>query len=157
MNKKVFIGIIVLVLCILVTGCFKEKEKPFTMICTTEKEKSGGSEFQTSVTYQFNKKQIVTEYSSVTTEKFNDKDTYETYKKSQIEMVSGEQTEFLSYSLEQYDDELKLVFIMELTNIDKNSKTKEEKEAIKAKTILEKNENNNAKCTLEGISRKQIK
>ena len=158
MKRKLLYALVALILAVGLTGCGKEKgDGTFTITCTTEKDNSTGIETQTVVTYHFNKEQYATDYSSATTQKFNDKEVYEEYKKAQEETVKDTTEENISYDLKSDDDAMTLVFTMNYKNIYASATTDEEKDSIKASKILKTNEELKATCKVEGIDKNNIK
>ena len=161
MKKHLLSIILVLSMVFILTGCNNKEEKElfsnseFTIICTTEKDESFGFENQDVITYAFDKYQYAVGYSVVTTQKFNNKDTYNEYKKAQIESSKDKSNKNISYDLKADDKKLTLVFTMTIKNF--NAKTEEEKNELKASTILKSNEEKNVKCTLKGIKRSELK
>ena len=156
MKKNKIIIITILILCIIATGCSK-KTGPFIMTCTTQKENENGIESQIVIKYNFNEEQIATEYTSTTTQIFKDKSVYELYKSSQEDTISSAKGDTVSYDLKSYDDEMKLIFTMKLSNLNSNSSSDKNKDIIKASKILKTNEKAKATCTFDGINRNQIK
>lgn len=156
MKKNKIIIITILILCIITTGCSK-KAGPFIMTCTTQKENENGIESQIVTKYNFNEEQIATEYTSTTTQIFKDKSVYELYKSSQEDTISSAKGDTVSYDLKSYDDEMKLIFTMKLSNLNSNSSSDKNKDIIKASKILKTNEKAKATCTFDGINRNQIK
>ena len=75
MKKIIFLVLILIVSFTVIVGCKGKnvEKKPFTMICTTKKDKSKNIETQIVVTYNFNKEQLATSYISKTTQKFQNK------------------------------------------------------------------------------------
>ena len=143
-------------LCLLLVGCTEVEEKsPFTMKCTTLKTKEDGIESQTVVSYTFNKDQLATMYTSITTRVFEDKEVYETYKESQEETASNE-FETISYTLKTDDDKLTLELTKTVKGLNKNAKTDDDKESIKASNILNKNRLSKATCELKGITESEL-
>ena len=157
MRNKLFRTFLAAILCFLLVGCGKKEGSPFTMTCTSAKNTDGGMESQTVVTYHFNEEQLATDYTSATTQKFKDKDTYETYKAAQKETVNNNSEATISYALETDDKNLTLVFKMDLKDLDKNAVTEEDRNIIRAKRILKSNEERKSKCTLDGIKKRKLK
>ena len=164
MKKKIIYVLALLILVGGTTGCFNKKEekkvtssKEFTMTCTTEKDNSTGIEVQTVVTYNFNSDQYATGYTTVTTQKFNSADVYNEYKKEQEETTKDTSEENITYGLKADDKNMTLEFTMTLKNIDKSATTKEEKDKLKASTLLKSNEEKKATCELNGITKDELK
>ena len=157
MEKKIFALLSILTFCVLLTGCEEKKSGPFTMTCTTKKEKTGSVEIQTIVTYKFNEEQLSTEYTSSTTQKFDDKAMYDMYKQSQENAVDENNNENIELKLKSDDDKMQLVYDMTLKNIAKNATTESDKQTIKASKILKTNEERKATCELKGITKEQLK
>ena len=156
MKKKLFTCLFALLFCFLLIGCTKKEDGPFKMECTGKKDKNEAMESQTVIVYTFNKEQIATEFTTTTTQTFEDKETYETYKKTQEES-SKQQAEGVTFSLKTNDDKKELVFIMTMKGIDKDAKTNEDKEKLKASYILNENEESNTTCVLKGIKKEELK
>ena len=160
MKKIVLYCVLALMVVGSLTGCGKKdsNDKTFTVKCTTEKDTSVGFENQTVVIYNFDKNQFVTGYTSETTQKFDDKEVYEEYKSAQEETVNDTTDEDIIYSLKADDDNMTLVFTMTLKNLGiESAETEEEKNSLKASTILKNNEELNATCTVDGIDKSKIK
>lgn len=163
MKKNLLAILLAGVLCLTLTACGNEEKKeqvdnskPFTMTCVAEKEEFDGIDTDSVITYSFNKDQYVEKYETVITEVFKDKKVYKEYKKEQQETVKDTSNPDVTYDL-QFDDSKKtLVFKMTITNIDKNL-TDENKENAKASTLLKSNEELKATCTLDGITKEEIK
>ena len=154
MKKKVLICLFTL--SIFLTGC-NNKQSSFTMECTTKKENSGEIETQNVIIYNFNKDQIATSYSAITTQKFTSKETYKIYKDAQEQTTKNSQNENVTYKLKSNDKKKTLIFTMTLKNIDKNISSDEEKETLKVSTILKNNEKGKVDCKLKGINKNKLK
>ena len=114
-------------------------------------------ETQNETTCNFNNEQYVISYSVTTTQKFTDKSLYNEYKTAQEQTVS-DSSDDVSYELKSDDKALSLVFTMTINNIDiNNAETEEEKDSLKAKSILELLESSDYKCTLNGITKADLK
>lgn len=155
-NKKHLI-IIVSLLIMLLVGCSKTNNNTPTMTCTTKKTKKDGIERQTVVVYKINKEQLIYEYISSTTQKFDSKKMYNEYKKSQQKSVKESSTKDAILSLKINDKKKELVFTLTLKNLTKNIKTEEEKNAIKASKVLKSNEESQATCKFNGIKKEDLK
>ena len=154
--KKIFYTIIVFILIVGVTGCGKDEGK-ITITCTSKEDKLGSMETQNVTTYHFDDNQYVTDYSIVTTQKFEDKSTYDEYKKAQEETLESS-TEDVTYDLKADDKKMTLVFTMTIKKIDiNNAETEEEKDSLKASSILDRNESVGSTCKVKGISKSKLK
>lgn len=151
--------IVILLLFLIITGCGKKEESNgnFSISCIGEKDNSTGVETQNKVVYLFNKDQYAFSYLVETTQKFNDKSVYDTYKKAQEETKNNNKDEKISYDLKYDDKEMTLVFTMTIHELDKDTTTEEEKASLKASDILKKNEDRNLTCEINGINRNLIK
>ena len=148
---------------VFITGCDKNKttvsssKKSFSITCTGDSEKMDKMETQNETTYNFNNEQYVISYSVTTTQKFTDKSLYNEYKTAQEQTVS-DSSDDVSYELKSDDKALSLVFTMTINNIDiNNAETEEEKDSLKAKSILESLESSDYKCTLNDITKADLK
>ena len=159
MKKIIFLVLILIVSFTVIVGCKGKnvEKKPFTMICTTKKDKSKNIETQIVVTYNFNEEQLATSYISKTTQNFKNKKTYEAYKKEKEEIFNKNDSNTISYILEPNDEKKILKFTMEVRELNINAKSEKDINTIKASTILKRNEKNGATCEINGIRRKQIK
>ena len=154
--KKIFYTIIVFILIVGVTGCGKDEGK-ITITCTSKEDKLGSMETQNVTTYHFDDNQYATDYSIVTTQKFEDKSTYDEYKKAQEETLESS-TEDVTYDLKADDKKMTLVFTMTIKKIDiNNAETEEEKDSLKASSILDRNESVGSTCKVKGISKSKLK
>lgn len=159
MKRKIFYAFIALTLVIGLTGCGKEKKESsnIAIICTSEKDNSTGIEIQNESTYNFDENQNVTSYSVVTTQKFDDESLYKEYKTAQEETVKDSSDDVV-YDLKSDDKEKTLVFTMTINNINvDDAETTEEKENLKASSILESVEESGYTCKVEGIDRSKLK
>lgn len=162
--KKNLLGILLAgVLCLSLTACGNEEKKeqvdnskPFKMTCVAEKEDFDGIEIDSVVTYSFNKDQYVDVYETVITEVFKDKKVYKEYKKEQQETVKDTSNPDITYDLKFDDDKKTLVFKMTINNV-LNNVTDGEKDNAKASNLLKSNEDLKATCTLDGITREELK
>lgn len=154
--KKVFISLFIISLSLVITGCGKSSDGTFTMTCVTPKDNSAGFETQNTITYTFNENQLATMYTVTTSEKFDDLEVYNIYKKAQEETTVDGESENVKYSLESDDEKMSLLFSMTITGLDSVT-SEEEKEALKASKILSRNEELGSTCTLKGINKKDLK
>lgn len=160
MKRKIFYAFIALIFMISLTGCGKKatEGETFTIICTTEKDITVGFEHQNVTTYNFNKDQYVTDYSVETTQKFDKKDVYNEYKSAQEVTVKDTSDENITYDLKSDDKNMTLIFTMKVKNIDINkAESEEEKNNLKASSILKSNEEHNVSCVVKGIDKDKIK
>lgn len=156
MKRKKNYTLIVLAFAFIVTGC-GNSDSTFTISCTSEKDNSAGFETQNVVTYQFNKEQYVIGYSVETTQNFDNKETYKEYKKAQEESIKENSSDNVSYDLKSNDKKMELIYTMKIKNIDVNkAETKEEKNALKAKSVLKSNEDMKATCKIKGIKKSKL-
>jgi len=164
MKKKILFSLAFLIFASSLIGCSKIEEKQadatngdITITCTDEKDNSTGIEIQNVTTYHFDEEQYVTDYSIETTQKFKDKSTYKEYKKAQEETSSDTSSEDISYDLKSDDKKLILVFTMTIKDINiDDAETEEEKDSLKASTILKRKEEANSTCRLDGIDRSEL-
>ena len=162
MIKKTLFILTILLLVTGVTGCGKEENiitptPSFTMVCTTKIDKSSGFESQTVINYEFNSEQYASNYSTSTTQIFDNEDVYKQYKEKHEKTLQDNNDENVMYDLRNDDKNMTLIFTMTVKNPIKNAKTKEDKNKLKASTILKKNEENKATCELNGIKKSQLK
>lgn len=165
MKKRLFYIFLVLIIVISFTGCNKKEmgeksdniQSAFTITCAGSKEKFSGMETQNTTTYYFNENQYATDYSVVTTQIFTDKNLYKEYKAAQEESTKSSE-ENITYNLESDDKKLTLVFTMTIKNINvDDTQTEEEKESLKASSILKSNEELKTTCNVDGIDKNKIK
>lgn len=154
MKKNIFGLFFSLIICFCFTGCV---DGTFVIKCTSKLDDSTGVEVQNIVTYKFNKEQYATDYTAVTKQKFNDRETYEIYRDAQEQTVNDYSSDDISYSLKKDDKKMTLEFTLDFKNFDKEAKSDSDLEEIKASKILKKNEDNDLKCEVKGISRSKIK
>ena len=156
MNRKIFYTIIAFILMGCVTGCGKDEGK-ITITCTSKEDKLGSLKTQNVTTYHFDDNQYATDYSIVTTQKFDDKSTYDEYKKAQEETLESS-TDDVTYDLKTDDKKMILIFTMTIKNIDiSDAETEEEKDSVKASSILDRNESTGLTCKVKGISKSKLK
>lgn len=156
--KKQILYIIPLFITVLITGCNnKSYDGKITIECTGKKEKIGAIETQNIFTYHFDDNKYVTDYSVTTNQKFSNKSVYNEYKKAQEETVENSLKD-VTYELKTDDKKKSLIFTMTVKNIDINSvQNEEEKNSLKASSILKSNEKQKNNCKLYGISKKDLK
>ena len=161
MKKKVLYGFIALLIVTVVTGCGKEKEeekKELTIVCTSEKDTSSGFEMQNELTYSFDDNQYATSYSVATTQKFDDKSLYDMYKTAQEETAKDTSSENFVYDLKSNDEDMTLVFTVTIKNYNvDNAESEEDKDALKASSILQTNEEQGYTCKVNGLDRSELK
>ena len=168
MKRRLFDYIVVLSTILLFSGCTSSKstEKKsivldkgsFSITCSTELKDTAMNQ-QIKVTYNFNDHQYAINYDVVTTQKFNKKSVYDTYKEAQIETTKSATDEIL-YDLETDDKNLTLIFTMAIPNINLDDySSEEEKNTLKASQILKRIENTTDakyKCKIKGINRDKL-
>ena len=163
MKKSLLYVLALLIIVIGVTACGKTEEKnkntsgKITITCTSEKEKNVGLETQNVVTYHFNEEQYVTDYSVTTTQKFDKESVYKEYKAAQEESVNSSDGD-ISYDLKSDDKAKTLVFTMTINEINvDDAETEEEKNNLKASSIIKTSESSGNTCTIEGIDKSDLK
>lgn len=154
--KKAIYGVTLFGALIGLTGCFGG-DGTFTMTCTPEKDDSIGFDNDAVIVYEFNEDQLVTGYTAKATQKFDDEEMYNIYKTEQEEAIKDNTNENISYELETDDKNMILTYSMTIKNLNKNVETDEDKEALKASTILKNNEESGTSCKLDGIDKKDLK
>lgn len=169
MKNKILLCALCGVVAVSLTGCGNAEEKigksinlekgAFSIVCTNSDD-SNGMKIKNETTYYFNDEQYTINYKVVTTQKFKDKSTYETYKKEQEDTVKSS-SDSLIYSLKSNDKTKTLIFTMAVTDIDyNNAESEEEKDTLKASSILKKNEESaesTSTCEVKGIERSELK
>lgn len=153
MRKKLF-GLFAFILCLSLTGC---GNGGFTITCTTEKENLSGVESQSVITYTFDKDQYATKFNLNTSQKFDDKETYEYYKTAQEEALQNNDDKDVTYSLKSNDKKLTLDYTISYKINKEDAPSEEDLEDIKAINVLKKSEADNQTCKIKGISRDKIK
>ena len=154
MKKKLLIGLFILVLCACLTGC---GDGSFTMVCNPEGSNEDGIKSSSVITYYFNKDQLATGYTAITDYEFEEKDVYDTHIKSTQETVDSNKEENVEFKLDKNDSKKSFKFTMTIKNLDKEAKTDEEKENLKASNVWKTNKETKSNCTLKGISEDKLK
>lgn len=163
MKKKMLCTFVALTLVVFLTACGKGVKKSsdpnaaFTFECIAAKEKGTGIDTNSVITYSFDDNQYSTGYTVVTTQKFNDKSVYQEFKKAQEETIKENSSEDISYELKSDDKKMTLEFTMTIKMDVKDAITEEEKNALKASTILKNNKELKATCKVKGIKESEIK
>ncbi len=169
MKRKIFYSFVALGFAISLTGCGKtesigdniklEKGK-FSITCSTDENEVGGMTQKLETTYNFNEEENAINYEVVTTQKFKDESTYKTYKDAQIDTVKSNSSKEILYNLKSDDAGKQLIFTMAITKIDINQANQEEKENLKASSVLksvEETTDPKYTCKVEGIDRSALK
>jgi len=163
--KKIIFSLVGLTFIISLTGCgikeegsqIKLEKGNFSIICDSKTEDFGSIKTQNKTTYNFNKDKNLINYSIITTQNFKEKSVYEEYKKAQEETIKTNSSESILYNLKSNDSSKTLIFTMAITDINlDNVQNEEEKERMKASTIL-KNQTETNTCKVEGIDKSELK
>ena len=158
---KRIIYIMMIVACtIFLTGCGRENKQTsdkITLTCTIKNIKIDGLDNQTKIIYEFNKDQISTGYTSITTQKFSDKETYELYKEEQEKTTKDNSNDNIKYELTSDDNNLTIELKMTITGLDKVAESEIDKDNLKLSKILESNKAIGSTCELNGIKESEIK
>ena len=159
--KKILVGFLLIITVCVVSGCEKkenkeEKSETFTITCEINNPKEGGMTVSNTSKYVFNKDQYATSYELATIIVFDEEEVYKIYKESNEEMARTNTNEKLEFNISGDDETRTLTSGYKVSISSEELEQDPDKDFYKAKNVLERLEENKAKCNIEGIDRSNL-
>ena len=171
MKKKILLLSIMFLGIFVLTGCGKEEGEssggglfspsakeitnPFTLTCESVDTSAFKTKVVTTSTYNFNKEQMLLNYSIVTKSTFEEDEVYKANKKRVVEDSKNNKDTNTSVNTDDATKTITNVY-KELINEEKINAI-QDKEYYKAPNVLKRVEVENTTCTFSGVDRDQIK
>lgn len=158
MNKNIIKLFICLTFILILTGCKDKdgvelKKGSFSSVCTNTTKYEDGSETSITETTNYDENKMFMNSKLVTIEKFaGSRKKYE-LKKLEYDKKYRNSSEYIFSS----DDKKQIFKIVSITqNLDISSYSEEQIDSLKASNYIKSYEKINFKCTVNGISRKEL-
>lgn len=161
MKKKLLLGLFTLFVCFSLTGCGEKEEEiknSFTITCEGQEELMQEVKTTSKSVYNFDKNQMITDYEVITVNVYDNEETYNYYKGSTLETANNNDSGYASYDVKTDDTTKTLTFTYKVIITNEMIEQIEEEDFYKAINVLERAETNpNAKCTITGAEKSQLK